>query len=111
MASTRDRKKKQQTTEKIKKVAIVFILQVPETDAGIRMLQTFGNDLIVGTTMNSLHFVSFRDGTDDLPLSGAVIDPIPITQVQWPHCLLSPPRDQHCPVSTAQLTEHGTKMT
>ena len=31
--------------------------------------------------------------------------------LQWPHCLLSPPRDQHCPVLTVKLTEHGPKMT
>ena len=55
------------------------------------MLQTLGNDLIVGTTMNSLHLASLMDGPDDLPLSGAVIDSRPITQVY-----LST-RNLHCP--------------
>ena len=45
------------------------------------MLQMFGPNLIIGTTMNSLHLVSLGDDSDKLPLNGAVIDAAPVTQV------------------------------
>ena len=31
--------------------------------------------------------------------------------LQWPHCLLSPSRDQHCPVLTVYLAKQSIKMT
>ena len=49
------------------------------------MLQTFENNLIIGTTMNSMHLVCLGDDSDELPLSGAVIDASPITQVHVCH--------------------------
>ena len=33
-----------------------------------------------------------------------------VIRLQWPHCLLSPPRDQHCPVLTVNVTRNQTDL-
>ena len=47
------------------------------------MLQVLDNTLILGTTMNSMHFVTLTDLPDKMPLSDAVLQTPPITQVWY----------------------------
>ena len=73
------------------------------------MLQMFGPNLIIGTTMNSLHLVSLGNDSDKLPLNGAVIDATPVTQVNSVYSLFHLSPRLTVPITPRNLLSTGEK--
>ncbi|KAL4219403.1 hypothetical protein ACF0H5_021983 [Mactra antiquata] len=58
-------------------------LQLPKTEGGVRMLRVLKNDLLVGTTMNSMLACKMTTSDGDPPLQGAILEQQPICQCHY----------------------------